>query len=195
MQSQDAYAARLDAQLRAADARLDQMEAQARAHGARVEMDEISGLRARRDKARQQLDDVKREGREDWEAARRNMEDSWTDFRRSVAESHRRYVAWDDARERKFTARLDEIDGALRESAARDAEVAADARIDLADARQELGDKATAARQSYSAWRARRADQKLQDQLAEAELELDEASNRYMAARGAANAGVGGRSS
>lgn len=194
MQNQDAYAARMDAQMRAADARLDQMEAQARARDARAEMDEISGLRVRRDKVRQQLDDVKREGRADLETARRQMEDSWTAFRSSMVESHRRYVAWDDARERQFNAHLDEIDGALAESAARDAEVAADARIDLAEARQELGDKAAAARQSYSAWRDRRQDQKLQNRLDEAELELDEASNRYMAARELASRGAGNRS-
>ncbi len=71
MDTQQAYAARLEAQMRAADARLDQMEAQARARDARAEMNEISGLRARRDKIRQQLATARKELRDDWEAVRR----------------------------------------------------------------------------------------------------------------------------
>lgn len=74
----------------------------------------------------------------DWEAMRRQLDSKWTDFRRSVTESHRRFIAWDDARERRLIAHLDEADGALRESAAQDAEVAADLRIEFAGAQQEL---------------------------------------------------------
>ena len=182
MDTQEAYAARLEAQMRAADARLDQMEAQARARNARAEMDEISGLRARRDKVRQQVATAKSDLGGDWEAVRIRVETEWTEFRRSVSESYNRFNAWDDARERKFMAHLDEAEAALRESAGRDAAVAADARIDLAGAQQELRDKVAAARQSYDAWRGQRKDEKRQRDLDDAELELEEASNRYAAA-------------
>ena len=196
MDTQQAYAARLEAQMRAADVRLDQMEAQARARDARAEMDEISGLRARRDKIRQQLATARKELRDDWEAVRRRVDTDWTEFRRSVAESHSRFTAWDDARERNFVAHLDEGEGALRESAARDAEVAADMRVELAGAQQELREKVAAARQSYDAWRERRKDEKLQRKLDDAELELEEASNRYAAAvEGMSQRGSGRKSS
>jgi len=187
MQLQEAYAARLDAQMRVADARLDEMEAGARARNARAEMDEISGLRARRDQIRQQLAAAKSDLRNDWDAIRRRIESNWNDFRRDVADRHEKYTQWDEARERRFIAHLDEAESALRESAARDAESAANVRIGLGEARQELRDKAAAARQSYDTWRQRRHDGKLQKRLHESELELEEASDRYAAALAAAS--------
>ena len=182
MNTQEAYAAKLEAQMRTADARLDQMEAQARARNARAEMDEISGLRARRDKINQQLAAARKELGDDWEALRRRVDANWADFRRDVAERNRQFNAWDEARERKFNAHLDEAEAALRESAARDAEVSADARVDLAGAQHELQDKVAAARRSYDAWRGQRKDEKRQRELDDAELELEDASNRYAAA-------------
>jgi hypothetical protein len=182
MDTEEAYSARLEAQMRVADARLDQMEAQTRARDARAEMDEISGLRARRDQIRQQLATARRELRDDWKAVRGRVDTNWTEFRRSVAEFHSRFTAWDDARERNLIAHLDEAEDALLESAAGDAEAAADVRAGLAGAQQELRDKAAAARRNYDAWRERRKDEKLQEKLDDAELELEEASNRYAAA-------------
>ena len=182
MDTQEAYAARLDAQMRAADARLDQLEAGARAHNARAEMDEVSGLRARRDRVRQQVADVRKEVRDDSDALQRRIDADWTDFRRAVSVAHGKYTAWDAARERRFNARLDEADAAVRESSAKDAELGATVRVYVAEAGDELRDKAAAARRSYDAWRARRSDEKLQQELFDAELELEEASNRYQSA-------------
>ena len=196
MNIQEAYAARLDAQMRVADARLDQMEAQARARNARAEMDEISGLRAHRDQVRQQIETSKREVGDDWEALRRRVDSNWTEFRSAVAERHTRFYAWDDARERRFVAHLDEAESALRESAGRDAAFAADVGMDLAGAQQELKEKAAAARQSFDAWRAKRKEKGAQEKLDAAELELEEASNRYAAAlEGAGKRGSGLKSS
>jgi hypothetical protein len=176
-----AYAARLDAQMRVADARLDQMEAQARARNARSEMDEVSGLRARRDKIQQQVATAKKELKGDWDAVRGRVDATWTDFRRDLATSHSKFTAWDDARERKFIAHLDEAEGALRESTAKDAESAANVRIGLAEAHQELQDKIAAARRSYDGWREQRKNEKRKAKLDDAELELEEASSRYAA--------------
>ena len=195
MDTQEAYAARIEAQMRAADARLDQMEAQARARDARAEMDEISGLRARRDQFRQQLAAARKELRDDWEAVRARVDTGWADLRRSMSVSYSRFTAWDEARERRFIANLDEAEGTLRESAAKDAEVAADLRVGLAEAQEELRNKAAAARRSYDAWRERRTDEKLQGKLDDAELELEEASNRYGAALERVSQRGAGRSS
>jgi hypothetical protein len=184
MNTQEAYVARLEAQMHAADARLDEMEAAARAKNAQAEMNEISGLRARQDQIRQQLATAKTEMQGDGDELRRRVDDNWTDLRQDVAERHSKVTGWDDARERRFVAQLDEAEGALRESAARDAESAANVRIGLGDAQQELREKAAAARQSYDAWRQRKKDGKLRKQLDKAQLELEEASYRSLVSGG-----------
>lgn len=186
MDMQEGYAARLEAQMRAADARIDQMEAQARARHAQAEMDEVSGLRARRDQIRKQVVNARQELRGDWEAVRSRVDHDWAGFRRDVENVHSRYTAWDAAREQRFNAHLDEARAALRESAAKDAETAADVRIEITRAQQELRDKAEKARRSYDAWNQRRTDEQRQQALNDAELELDEAKFRYSAALEAA---------
>jgi hypothetical protein len=183
MDTQQAYGDRMAAQMRATDARLDQMEAQARARNAQGEMDEISGLRARRDQARQQVTAALNSMSADADTARRQADADWAAVRRGIADAHSRFTAWDTARERRFNAHLDEAEGALREAGAQDDEVAADTRGRLADARDELRDKAAAARGRYEAWREKQADAGRRQELDDAELELEEASNRYAAAR------------
>jgi len=179
MDTEKAYADRLQAQMRTVDARLSEMEAAARARNARAEMDEISGLRAQRDRVSQHVADARKKMRDDWEAVRREVDAEWTGFRRSVNDAHTKYTAWDSAREQRFNAHLDQADAALRRSAAQDAEVAADARVQLAEAGDELKSRTDAARRDYKAWRERRADEKLLGQLSDSELELDEAYARY----------------
>ncbi len=189
MNQQEAYVGRIEAQMRAADARLDEMEASARAKNAQAEMNEVSGLRARQDKIRQQLATAKTELKGGWDQFKRRVDANWTDLRRDVAERHSKVTTWDDARERRFVAQLDEAEAALRESAARDAESGANLRIGLGDAQQELREKAAAARQSYDAWRQRKTDTKLQQQLDEAQLELEEASYHTLSFRNRSKGG------
>jgi hypothetical protein len=191
MSTQEAYAARLEAQMRTADARLDEMEAQARARNARAEMDEISGLRARRDKIRQQVAEAKQKAGDDWEGLRSRVEANWSELRRDVIQRHTKFTVWDEARERRFVAHLDEAEAALRESAAKDAAVAAEGRIGLAEAGDELRDKAARARTRFAAWRQRQQDARLQGELAEAEAELEDASEQYaMALKEAVRGGL-----
>jgi len=184
MKTQEAYVVRLEAQMRAADGRLDEMEAAARAKNAQAEMNEISGLRARQDQIRQQVATAKTELQGNWDELRRRVDSNWTDLRRDVADRHSKVTAWDDARERRFVAQLDEVEAAIRESGARDAESAANVRIGLGDAQQELREKAAAARQSYDAWRQHKKDEKLRRQLDQAQLELEEASYRALVSAG-----------
>ena len=96
-----------------------------------------------------------------------------------MADRHARFGKWDDAREREFVAHLDQAEGALRESAARDAESGANVRIGVSQAQQELRDKAKVARERFDSWRQNRRDEKLQKELNQSELELEEASNLY----------------
>jgi hypothetical protein len=111
------------------------------------------------------------------------MDADWSGVRRDIANAHSRFTAWDNARERRFNAHLDEADAALRESQAKDAQAAADLRAQLADAHRELQDKVAEARRNYNTWREQRTDQGRQRALDTAELELEEASNRYAATR------------
>jgi hypothetical protein len=190
MDTEKAYAERLQAQMRTADARLDEMEAAARARDARAEMDEISGLRAQRDRVRQHVSDARKKMSDDWQAIRREVDSEWTSVRSSIAQAHNKFTAWDSAREQRFNAHLDQADAALRRSAAQDAEVAADVNVQLAEARDDLKAKAGAARRSYDSWRERRKDEKLLGKLDDAELELDEAYARYTFALEDARAGA-----
>ncbi len=190
MDTEKAYGDQLKAQMRTADARLDEMEAAARARNARAEMDEISGLRAQRDRVRQHVTDARKKMSDDWQAIRREVDTEWTGVRRSIAQAHYKFTIWDSAREQRFNAHLDQADAALRRSAAEDAEVAADAKVQLAEARDELKVKASAAHKSYDAWREQRKDEKLMGKLADSELELDEAYARYTVALDDALAGT-----
>ncbi|MGH7470326.1 MAG: hypothetical protein ACRENP_20475 [Longimicrobiales bacterium] len=172
----------ISAYIREADARLDYLEAQARAQDAGEEMKEIVHLRERRERLQQKLSDAGRSGRETWDELRRGVEGEWQDFRRAIDDVNRRYSLWDAARERRFSARLDEAQALLRQSTARDAEVLAAARGGLGSATQDLRRKADDARSAYDAWRDRRTDERLQQKLNDAELELVVAYERTVAA-------------
>lgn len=180
MATTDAYASKLEAQMRVVDAQLHEMEAQARAKNAQADMNEISGLRARQDQIRQQVASAKTKVQGNWDELRNRVEANWADLRRDVFDRHSKVTAWDDAREKRFNAHLDEAEAALRESAGRDAESAANVRIGVEDAHQELKEKVAAARQSYDAWRKQKKESKLRQQLDKAELELEEASYRAL---------------
>ncbi|HEX6748316.1 MAG TPA: hypothetical protein VF092_13550 [Longimicrobium sp.] len=182
MDTWQTYADRLDAQMRAADAQLDELEAGARARDAQTEMDEISGLRERRDRVRQQVADARREAQDDSEVLRSRVDQDWSAFRRSVADAHNRYTDWDAARERRFYARLDQADAVVREEVAAEDELAARASARIAGARDELRDRAAEARRKYDAWRERQEDQVRRRALDDAALELEEASHRYASA-------------
>jgi hypothetical protein len=172
----------ISAYIREADARLDYLEAQARVQDAREEMREIVNLRERRERWQQKLSDAGRSGREAWDELRRGVESEWQDFRRAIDDVNRRYSMWDAARERRFNARLDEAQALLRQSTARDAEVFAAARGSMGSAAQDLRRKTDDARAAYDAWRDRRTDERLQQRLSDAELELVVAYERIVAA-------------
>jgi hypothetical protein len=178
MDTEQAKAERLRARVRTADARLNELEASARARNARAEMDEIVRLREQRKSFERRLDDARDTPATSADATRREFEDDWNDFRRSLADAAS-HSAWDDARERRFNAHLDEIDAAVRRSSAQDAEVAAEARVQIAQAREDVKARLASARKKFESWRARRADEAAIRNLNASELELDEAFEDY----------------
>lgn len=179
MSTDQAYEQRMQAQLRATDARIDELDAAARARNARAEMDEISGLRAHRDRVRQLLDDMRDVANEDRRALRDQAQDDWTSLQRSLADVHTRYSAWDQAREARFNAHLDQAEAALRRAHAEDQVAAADARAEIASSRDDLKAAVAGAKQRYDAWRKGREDRAAIKELNTADLELDDAIERY----------------
>jgi hypothetical protein len=178
MNTDQAYADRLKAQLRAADARLDELEASARASSAEADMDRITTLRAQRDRVRQRLDDARQQSSGSSQDALSVAKDDFRAFRRSIADAQSDN-AWDQAREQRYNAHLDEVDAALRRSSAQDAEVAADVRVAIAESRDNLKARLLTARQNFDAWRQRREDKAAIRSLNAAELELDDAFDDF----------------
>ena len=128
MNTDQAYADRLQARLRIADARLDELKASAQANNAQADMDKIAALQDQRDRVRQRLDEMRRASSDDVGTVQRDIENDWRNFQRSLADAGSA-AAWDSAREQRFNAHLDEVDAALRGQRAKDAEVAANVRV------------------------------------------------------------------
>lgn len=168
---------RMQARLQAADARLDELEASARARNAQAEMDEISGVRTQRDRFRRRLADARGESASN--ALNREVEDDWADFQRSLVDVHSKYATWDDARERRFNAHLDEANAALRRVAAEQQIGTANVRAKILEAHDNLSSSIARAKREYDAWRSRRADKAAIRELNAADLELDDAIERY----------------
>jgi hypothetical protein len=188
MNTDPAYEQRLQAQLRAADARIDELDAAARARNAQAEMDAISGLRAHRDRVRELVDNMGQVARENRDALRAQAHDGWVSFQRSLADASAKYGAWDDARERRFNAHLDEAEATLRRASAHEQEAAADTRAEIVESRDNLKAKVADARRNYDAWREQRADKAAIRQLSAADADLDEAIENYAwAVRGVAD--------
>jgi len=179
MHTDQPYEQRLQAQLRAADARIDELDAAARARHAQAEMDEISGLREHRDRVRELVDNVGQVARENRDALRAQAHDDWMSLQRSLADAHAKFGAWNDAREKRFNAHLDEADAVLRRASAHHQEAAADTRAEIDASREELQAKVTDARRNYDAWRQRRDDKAAIRELSAADADLDEAIERY----------------
>ena len=179
MNTDEVYEQRLQARLRAADARIDELDAAARARRAESEMDEISGLRAHRDRVRELLDNMGQVAREDREALRAQAHDGWMSLQRSLADASAKYGEWDDARARRFTAHLDEAEAVLRGAGAQGHAKVADARAEIDASREDLKAKVADAKRNFEAWRQRRDDKAAIRELSAADADLDEAIERY----------------
>jgi hypothetical protein len=112
-QQTDLLAERFEAEVREVDARLKVLQAQAEARQAKAEMDEISGLAAARERAKQSIANLKRKAAADRAAAKEEVEKSIVELQVGVQRVNERYSAWDSARERRLNARLDEADARL----------------------------------------------------------------------------------
>ena len=163
---------KLDAELREADARLSMLRSQAHARHAKDEMDEITGLSAARDRADQKLADLKRQGSQSLDDARREVSGALHDLQVRIELASDRYSAWDAARERRFNARIAEAEAQVRvwdaQTDVHQAEGEIQYRTELAMLKQQI----ETAKTKFKDWTAR-ADQQTQDALATASRQLD----------------------
>ena len=110
----DLAAQRLDAEFKEADAKLQMLQAKAEARKAKADMDEISGLTAAKDRVKNDIADMKRQTATNVSAAKQSAEQSLKDLQAKIQRVSDRYNAWDEARERRFDARLDEAEARLK---------------------------------------------------------------------------------
>jgi hypothetical protein len=121
MTTTDFNAEMYEAQVREADARLKALKAQAEAKQAKADMDEISGLTAAKEQVKQDIAAMKKFAaadvaatRKDFEQVKKNADRGLKDLQVKIDRASDRYSAWDDARERRFNARLDEADAKVK---------------------------------------------------------------------------------
>jgi hypothetical protein len=111
---------KLDAELRETEAKLQVAKAKAEAKQAKADMDEISGLAAAKDRVKKNIADLKQRASADYTAAKKSAEQDLRELQAKIERFDDRYSAWDEARERRFNARLDEATARAKAWKARD---------------------------------------------------------------------------
>jgi hypothetical protein len=172
MASQEVTDQKLEAQLRETDAQLSMLQAQADARRAKGEMDEISGLRAARDRAGQQIANLKQQGAQSIDKARRDASGALHELQVRIEEANERYGAWDAARERRFQARVAEGEDQLQVWNAQTDVHQAQGEAQYEGERAALKQQVDTAKTTFKQWKAS-ATQETQDALAKASRQLD----------------------
>lgn len=175
----DLLAARFDAEVREAGARLKVLQAQAEARAARADMDKISGLAAARDRVKRDVANLKQQAAADYAAAKTAVELEIKDLQADIQRVSERYTAWDAAREREFNARLDEAEAQLGIWKAKADQKRAQDAMKRHDLLATLEEKIALAR-------ARSAEAKHQKYTAQAQEALDDAARHFVQAYDAA---------
>lgn len=171
-----------DAQVREADARLKVLKARAEAAKATADMDEISGLDTVKEQVKKDIAEAKKFAaddyaatKKDFEKVRKNVDRGLQDLQTRIDKFSERYSAWDDARERRFNARLDEADARMKVwKATADQQRTQDAR-DARNALATLEEKVALARARSAEARRERYDAKSQQALDDAARYFDQA--------------------
>lgn len=161
MTTRNPVAERLDAEFRETEARLEVLEAEADARKAKEEMAEISNLNATKDRARR-------------------IEALLHDLKMGIRRVGERFAAWDAARERRFSALLDEAEARIKAWNAQEDQRVAERSVYWHDAIATLRERTALARARLAEWQDARHDRKAQEALEEAAERFDDA---YEAAR------------
>ena len=175
----DLAAAKLEAEVREADATLKALQAQAEARQARGDMDEISGLAAAKDRVKKNVAKLKQQAASDYAATKQAVEKEVRDLQADIQRVTERYSAWDAARERQFNAQLDEAEAKLELWKAQ-----ADQK--RAERGMKRNDDLATLEQKIELARARAADAKHQRYTAKAQEALEDAARHFNQAYDAA---------
>jgi phage shock protein A len=175
----DLLAAKFDAEVEEADARLKVLQAQAKARRARADMDEISGLAAAKERVKKDVADLKQKATADYHAAKSAVEKEIKDLQADIERVNERYTAWDAARERELNARLDEADAKLE---------VWKAKADQKRSQHAMkgNDELAALEEKIALARARAAEAKHEKYTAKAQQALDESARHFVQAYDAA---------
>lgn len=174
MADHDVTDEKLDAELRETDARLTMLQSQASARQAKDEMDEISGLRAARDRTQKQFTDLKQKGAASLEREREAIQSALHDLEVEIEVISDRYGAWDAARERRFQARVAEADAQIQMWNAQTDAHQAEGQMQYDAEVAALKQRVDAAKTAFQEWKARQ-DEKTQQALATASRQFDAA--------------------
>ena len=181
--TQDLVARQLDAEFRAAEAKMDALEADARARKAKEEMDEIAGIRARRDRARERLVELKTRAGAELAKTKKDAQRAVHDFEAAIDRANERFLAWDDARNDHLNARLDEAEARLREWKAKVQVARTEEEIRERDALAAVEEKIALAKARGAEWNQSRHERKAAEAARDAARHFDEAyraaSKRY----------------
>ena len=165
----DLVASKFEAEVREADARLNVLQARAEAKNARADMDEISGLAAAKERVKKNIADLKQEAAEDYAATKREVETEIRELQAGIQRVNERFKAWDDAREREFSAQLDEAEASLKVWKAQADQKRADVAMKVQDDIASLEEKIALARARAAAARSERYSAKASAALDESE--------------------------
>lgn len=135
-----------DAQLREAEASLALFEAATRKDAAKADMEEVSGLRARKEAFHMKLQELKRAAESDWERHKAGVEAEWKEMERAMEKFHARVEATVASNRELWSARQDAMDARIDRMAARADQLDAQARIRFQDDLAGLRVKQTEAR-------------------------------------------------
>ena len=175
--SEDLLAQKLDADFRAAEARLDALEADARARKAKDEMDAIAGIRDRRERARERLAQLKTQAAVDVAKTKESARQAVQEFEVAIDRASERFLAWDDARNAHLNARLDEAEAKLRVWKAKVRSARTEEEIRERNALATLEEKVAVAKATAAKWNQARHERKAAEAAGEAARHFDEAYN------------------
>src|SRR5688572_15153192 len=171
----DLVAAKFEAEVREADARLKALQAQAEAGKAKADMDEISGLAAAKERVKKNIADLKQQAAADYAATKREVEKEIKDLQADIQRVDERFTAWDSARERQLNARLDKADAQLEVWKAQAERKRADVAIKSHDDLAALEEKIALARAQAAAAKNEQYSAKARAALEESKRYFDQA--------------------
>ena len=179
----DLVAAKFDAAVGEADARLKVLQAQAEARKARADMDEISGLTAAKERVKKDVADLKQKAAADYTATKRAVEQEIKELQVGIQRVSDRYTAWDAAREREFNAQMDEAEARLKVWKAKADQKRAQHAMKRHDELATLEEKIAFARARSAAAKSEKYSAKALEALEDAARHFDQAyaaaANRY----------------